>query len=132
LEFEYFAHEGNPTGKAVRYYENGDVKEKIYYNSEGSVEKSELKEMINPAVKLLDPGISKETAPKATNPITNGVKFEPNGYNKIFNNNDEIWQDGYFKNGLLWDGKVYDYDRDGILLKVKVYKNGLYHSDGQL
>ncbi len=29
-------------------------------------------------------------------------------------------------------GKVYVYDRDGILLKVKVYKNGVYHSDGQL
>jgi antitoxin component YwqK of YwqJK toxin-antitoxin module len=50
----------------------------------------------------------------------------------VFNSNDEIWQDGNFKNGLLWDGKVYEYDRDGILLKVKVYKNGLYHSDGQL
>jgi antitoxin component YwqK of YwqJK toxin-antitoxin module len=132
LEFEYFAHEGNPTGKAVRYYENGDVKEIIYYNAQGSVEKSELKEMINPAVKLVDPGISKETAPKVTKPKTNGIKFEPNGYNKIFNKNDEIWQDGNFKNGLLWDGKVYEYDRDGILLKVKVYKNGLYHSDGQL
>ncbi len=132
VEFEYTANDGKPTGKAVRYYENGDIKEIIVYNAEGSVEKSEQKEMVNPAVKVVDPGISKETAPKVTSPKTKGAKFQPNGYNKIYNNNDEIWQDGNFKNGLLWDGKVYEYDRDGILLKVKVYKNGLYHSDGQL
>jgi antitoxin component YwqK of YwqJK toxin-antitoxin module len=132
VEFEYTANDGKPSGKAVRYYENGDVKEIIFYNAEGSVEKSEQKEMVNPAVKVVDPGISKETAPKVSAPKTKGAKFQPNGYNKIYNNNDEIWQDGNFKNGLLWDGKVYEYDRDGILLKVKVYKNGLYHSDGQL
>jgi antitoxin component YwqK of YwqJK toxin-antitoxin module len=132
LEFEYFAEDGKPNGKAIRYYENGDIKEIMYYNSEGSVEKSEPKEMVNPEVKFADPGISKETAPKVTFPKTKGIKFEPNGYNKIYNKNEEIWQDGNFKNGLLWDGKVYEYDRDGILLKVKVYKNGLYHSDGQL
>lgn len=132
VEFEYFANEGKPSGKAIRYYENGDVKEVIFYDSEGSVEKSEQKEMVNPAVKLVDPGMSKEMAPKVSSPKMKGSKFQPNGYNKIYNANDEIWQDGNFKNGQLWDGKVYEYDRDGILLKVKVYKNGLYHSDGQL
>jgi hypothetical protein len=40
--------------------------------------------------------------------------------------------DGEFKNGQLWDGKVFDYSRDGILLKVRVFKLGKYHSDGQL
>ncbi|MCE2712249.1 MAG: hypothetical protein LW688_06885 [Cryomorphaceae bacterium] len=132
VEFEYVANDGKPSGKAVRYYENGDVKEIIFYNAEGTVEKSEQKEMVNPAIKVVDPGVSKETAPKVNSPKTKGAKFQPNGYNKVYNSNDEIWQDGNFKDGLLWDGKVYEYDRDGILLKVKVYKNGLYHSDGQL
>jgi antitoxin component YwqK of YwqJK toxin-antitoxin module len=50
----------------------------------------------------------------------------------LYNKDGEIWQDGTFKNGVLFDGKVYVYDSDGILLKVKVYKNGVYHSDGQL
>lgn len=132
LEFEYNAQDGKPTGKAVRYYENGDVKEVIYYGADGSVEKSEQREMVSPVVKVVDPSVSKETAPKIATPRTKGVKFQANGYNKVYNANDEIWQDGNFKNGLLWDGKVYEYDRDGILLKVKVYKNGVYHSDGQL
>jgi antitoxin component YwqK of YwqJK toxin-antitoxin module len=132
VEFEYEANDGKPTGKAMRYYENGDVKEVIYYGADGSVAKSEQKEMVSPAITVKDPGVSKETAPKAVNPKMKGAKFQSNGYNKIYNANDEIWQDGNFKNGVLWDGKVYEYDRDGILLKVKVFKNGLYHSDGQL
>ena len=133
LEFEYVAFNGKPSGKAVRYYENGDVKEVIYYGADGGVEKSEQREMVSPPVKVVNPGASKEQAPKlSANPQTKGVKFQPNGYNKVYNDNDEIWQDGTFKNGQLWDGKVYEYDKDGILLKVKVYKSGVYHSDGQL
>ena len=89
--------------------------------------------MVNPDVKVVDPGASKEKAPAISGtPRTKGVKFLPNGYNKVYNDDDEIWQDGIFKDGKLHDGKVYVYDRDGILLKVKVYKAGLYHSDGQL
>jgi antitoxin component YwqK of YwqJK toxin-antitoxin module len=132
VEFEYESNNGKPSGKAVRYYENGDVKEVIFYDADGSVAKSEQREMVSPAVKVVDPGVSKETAPKITTPKTKGAKFQANGYNKVYNANDEIWQDGNFKNGALWDGKVYEYDRDGILLKVKVFKNGVYHSDGQL
>ncbi len=132
LEFEYISQNGKPVGKATRYYENGDVKESIVYGADGSVEKSEHKEMVNPSVKVVEPNASKETAPKIASPITKGIKFQANGYNKVFNINDEIWQDGTFKNGQLWEGKVYEYDKDGILLKVKVFKGGVYHSDGQL
>lgn len=132
LEFEYTSQDGKATGKAIRYYENGDVKETLVYGADGQVEKSEQKEMVSPAVKVVNPSASKETAPKIATPRTKGVKFTPNGYNKVYNANDEIWQDGNFKNGQLSDGKVYEYDKDGILLKVKVFKNGVYHSDGQL
>jgi hypothetical protein len=43
-----------------------------------------------------------------------------------------LFQDGEFKDGRLYNGKMYVYDEDGILLKVKIYKEGVYHSDGQL
>jgi antitoxin component YwqK of YwqJK toxin-antitoxin module len=132
VEFEYTSTNGIPSGKATRYYENGDVKEIIEYASDGSVAKSDQKEMVNPAVRVKDPGASSEGAPKITSPIVKGGKFQPNGYNKVYNSDDEIWQDGDFKDGRLYNGKVYVYDKDGILLKVKVYKSGLYHSDGQL
>jgi antitoxin component YwqK of YwqJK toxin-antitoxin module len=132
LEFEYISQNGKPVGKATRYYENGDIKESIVYAADGSVEKSDQKEMVNPTVKIVETNVSRETAPKIVSPITKGIKFQANGYNKVFNINDEIWQDGTFKNGQLWEGKVYEYDKDGILLKVKVFKGGVYHSDGQL
>lgn len=131
-EFVYESQDGIPTGKATRYYENGDIKEVIYYAADGSIESSEQHEMVNPSVIPENPGVIKELAPEIGIPRTKGVKFQPNGYNKVYNENDEIWQDGEFRNGRLWDGKVYEYDSDGILLKVKVFKKGNYHSDGQL
>ncbi|MDH4474063.1 MAG: hypothetical protein QE487_15755 [Fluviicola sp.] len=130
LEFTYNSVNGTPTGKATRYYENGDIKERIEYSEDGSVAKSEQFGQVN-----LDPSeiISAEKAPSLVNPMyTKGIKWNPDGYNKVYNEDDEVWQDGIFKEGKLWEGKLYVYDRDGILLRVKVFKNGVYHSDGQL
>ncbi len=132
IEFEYTSGNGVPGGKAVRYYENGDIKEVLQFGESGSVINSEKKEMVNPPVKVKDLTVSKEQAPPLGTPNTKGAKFLPNGYNKVYNSNHEIWQDGEFKNSRLWDGKVYEYDKDGILLKVRVFKLGIYHSDGQL
>lgn len=133
-EYEYSSKNGVLSGKAVRYYENGDVKEITYYDESGKPTKTEFKDPVNPMIKVKDP--SSEPVRKAPSiqgtPKTLGVKWQPNGYNKVYNEDNEIWQDGYFKNGSLWDGKVYEYDKDGILLKVSVYKQGVYHSDGQL
>lgn len=64
--------------------------------------------------------------------VARGLIFQPNGFNKLYTPRDEIWIDGYFKEGQLQDGKVFIYDNDGVLLKVRVYKNGLYLSDGVL
>lgn len=132
IEFEYSSQNGVATGKATRYYENGDVKEVITYAPDGSVEKTEQKEMVHKPLVLKDPNQTDEKAPKPPTYATHGVPFQPNGYNKVYNKNDEIWLDGVFKDGSLYEGKVYEYDKDGILLKVKVFKGGFYHSDGQL
>ena len=131
-EFVYNSVDGIATGKATRYFENGDIKEVIYYGVDGSVEKSEQRDMVSPPVTLVDVEASHEQAPRIDQPRTKGSAFKPNGYNKVYNSDDEIWQDGEFRVGRLWDGKVYEYDADGILLKVKVFKKGVYHSDGQL
>lgn len=133
LEFEYTSNNGTPTGTAKRFWPNGDVKEIITYDGSGNVVSTQLKDPVNPMEKVTDPGQSTESAPaiKGT-PKTNGQPWKPDGYNKVFNEDNEIWQDGIFKGGKLYDGKVYVYDKDGILLKVKVYKSGKYHSDGQL
>ena len=61
-----------------------------------------------------------------------GKKKDPNGYNKLYNSIDELYLDGNFKNNQFWEGKYYIYDSDGILLKIEIWKDGKYHSDGQL
>ena len=133
VEFEYTSQNGVAVGKATRYYENGDIKENLVFGPDGGVVSSEQKQPVNAIKKTIDPNASTEKAPVVANPSVNpGTPFLPNGYNKVYNKNAEIWQDGVFKNGKLWEGKVYEYDKDGILLKVKIFKNGVYHSDGQL
>lgn len=132
VEYEYTAVAGVVVGKSIRYYETGSIKEIIEQDSTGSIKNREIKreEVIKPI--LVNPDKSGELAPKITRPIVKNGRFLPNGYNKVYNEDDEIWQDGDFVDGRLFDGKLYVYDRDGILLKVKVFKNGIYHSDGQL
>lgn len=71
--------------------------------------------------------------PVVTNPhMTKGVEFQPDGVNRLYTGRSEIWIDGLFRNGQLWSGKVFVYDTDGILLKVRVYREGMYVSDGVL
>ncbi|HIP35958.1 MAG TPA: hypothetical protein EYG85_03795 [Crocinitomix sp.] len=127
IQYEYTTKNGVKTGKAVRYTEDGQVKEETTYGPDGKIveqKKYEVKE-----IKKVEEGSGVSGAEKGD---TKGIPFEKNGYNKVYNSDDELWMDGKFKNGKLWDGKLYKYDSDGILLKIEVWKNGKYHSDGQL
>jgi hypothetical protein len=72
-------------------------------------------------------------APQVVKPkVALGLKFLPNGRNKLYTQTGDIWMDGDFKKGQLMDGKVFLYDSDGVLLKVRIYKNGAYERDGLL
>lgn len=128
VELEYEAVHGVPKSKQRhQHYHDREVE---FTYLEPTEERTPLR---FPSPTADSPKIGTEMAPSITSPINlKGVKWNPEGYNKVYNSNDEIWQDGLFKSGQLWDGKVYVYDQDGILLKVKIFKNGLYHSDGQL
>ena len=149
-----FDGEGHETGTVKHYYENGQLEasyglkkgkvEGVYtqYNEDGTVRLSskfsggKVTETVKKqAVKQPDAHTepeSNEPPPAVTNPITKGVTFFSEGYNKVYNENDEIWLDGNFKAGQLYDGKVYVYNADGILKKIKIYKDGKFHSLGQL
>ena len=119
-------------GELKRYYENGSLKDVQTFNSQGKSIGTKTYKMAENAAPKTESTSIVIYPPTVKNPRTKGLKFVPNGYNKIYNESDEIWMDGEFKNGQLWDGKVFDYSKDGILLKVRVFKLGKYHSDGQL
>lgn len=130
LEFVYEAKDGNPHGKATRYWPNGDIKEELIFGSEGNV--LETTGEIEPVSKIVEVKNPKAKSAKLPPKPNSQPNFKPNGYNKIFNKDKELWMEGDFKSGLLYDGRLYVYDEDGLLFKVEIYKEGRYHSDGQL
>ena len=130
VEVEYETANGIKTGKQTRYYENGDVKQITAYSADGKVASIEEVKPTTPVVEA--PVESGAGGPSAAGADTKGIAFEKNGYNKVYNSDEELWMDGKFKSGKLWDGKLYKYDSDGILLKIEIWKSGKYHSDGIL
>ncbi len=152
----FFNNEGQEQGQVTYYYENGTIE--LTYFAENGIPKNEIhftqngdtlqqykrsdrvfwtdaeKEKYESGSSRIKPQKINQKPP-FTDPasLNSGKKnLVPNGYNILLNEDKEKWQEGTFKDGQLWDGKVYIYDKDGILLKVEVYKSGLYYSDGQL
>lgn len=129
-EFTYTAIDGIPQGEATRFWPNGDIKEQITFDEEGVVlETSGEIAMVNKEVIVKKVKTEKVKLPPKPNV---DHKFKPNGYNKIFNSDKELWMEGDFNGGMLFNGRLYVYDEDGLLYKVEVYKEGKYHSEGQL
>ena len=132
LALEYTYKNKALLGKVSQYYEDGSLKQIYEVSEDGKILNSQnfiRKE--KPKSKEKNVKESKEIyPPNIKNPNTKGLRFNPNGYNRIYNENEEIWMDGEFKNGQLWDGRVRDYDKNGIVQKIRVFKNGIYHSDG--
>lgn len=127
-EFIYEANNGIPTGKAIRYWSNGELKEEIVFNEEGEIENTTG--TIEPKKAVLE--VDKSNLKKAPKVEEKIAHYEVNGYNTIYNQNNELWMVGEFKNKRLWNGKLYIYDEDGLLQNVEVYKEGVFHSNGQL
>lgn len=105
-----------------------DIKEMVIYDSSGAV----MRVYVPDSTKQHQQTIPTYSPDGWEGQVKGNQKFKPNGYNKLYNKDDELWMDGEFKNGKLWNGKLYIYDNDGILTKIEIWKNGKYHSDGQL
>ena len=52
--------------------------------------------------------------------------FTGDGYAKLFNLNKQISKEGEFRKYRLINGKDYIYDKNGILDRIAVYKDGRY------
>lgn len=131
LEFVYQVKNGVPSGEATRYWPNGEVKEKIIYHANGTLMYSSgILSQQNENVLLKKQINESKDAPFLPNKLEN--QFNGDKYNKVYNENNELWMEGIFKNRQLWNGRLYIYDANGLLQKIEVYKLGKYHSDGQL
>lgn len=130
-EMEFTASNGVEQGKLTRWYPNGDVMEEMTFNG-GKVDEATVvkKEMVNPPVVLEE---EVKTAPVDPNLKANEADVKvKDGYNKLYDDQKRLVQDGEFKGGKLWNGKHYKYDKNGLLLKIEMYKEGKYVGDGQI
>ncbi len=133
-ELIYESSNGKESGKLTRYYPNGDVMEEMIM-ADGNVKEGTKveKKRVNPPKKV-DAGSSKQTTavdPDKQNEGNAKAKLHK-VYTKIYNDNGDLEQDGYFENGRLMNGKWYKYDKNGLLYKIEIYKDGKYFGDGVL
>lgn len=56
----------------------------------------------------------------------------PDGNHAIYNNNQQKVKEGLFKDGRLYDGFTYTYDKDGDLFSISIYRGGRYKGDSTL
>jgi antitoxin component YwqK of YwqJK toxin-antitoxin module len=134
LEMVYRKKDGVTVDTLFRFYFSGCVKEVVIYNNGRQASKTSYLDDCD--MEVSEYGTKGYVSPNPIiDPIQPPIHKEPkkyqNGYNKIYNENDEIWMDGEFKGGKLWNGKIYKYSSDGLLAKIEIWKNGKYHSDGQ-
>ncbi len=108
---------GQLNGKVLEYYKDGYIKEQRYYIA-GIEDKS--RRVIYARVKTV-PERKKDSAQ-----VQNFYyrQFSGNGNFKFFNNKGQLVSEGYFKNGVLYNGKKYYYDKNGKLIRIEVIKKG--------
>lgn len=131
-ELEFSANNGVEDGEMTRFYPNGDIKEKKTFAG-GKVNPGTEKEfkMVNPPVRLEEEPVKTAVTDPNLKANEADVKVK-DGYNKLYDNEKRLVQDGEFKGGKLFNGKWYKYDKNGLLLKIEMYKNGKYVGDGQI
>lgn len=127
--------EGQESGVVKEFYENGDIKsEKVYNNGKFDEAASKTYEPKKPL-----PPVDKDqlkTDEPYKPPVVKGDEkpnmgiFNGDGYAKLYNANKQVSKDGIFSKYKLLDGKEYIYNKDGILERIMVYKNGVYVGDG--
>jgi antitoxin component YwqK of YwqJK toxin-antitoxin module len=131
---------GKEDGEIKEYYSNGDLKSVRVFN--GGV----MDEAASSFKKPASPAVATSAEPEPIKDDNNKVKtatavtetqakpnigyFDGNGQHTLYNKNRQISHKGVFKDGRLVDGKVYRYDKDGILVKIEIYSSGQYVGDG--
>lgn len=150
-----FAENGKRNGEQLYYYSNGQVEVSVNVvdgKENGSLKRyfanGELKSEINVAMGVADKAsyieykakkevVEIEEIPVVEKKIAKVEKAKPNlgtvdpeGYNKLYNRSLLIKWDGYYHHGRPWNGKKFIYDQNGILIRIEIYKSGMYIGNG--
>ncbi|HEY0978444.1 MAG TPA: toxin-antitoxin system YwqK family antitoxin [Flavobacteriales bacterium] len=131
VEVEVNIKGGKEDGTLKRYYANGDVQQVAQFNN-GVINEANSKyvrSVSKPAPEPVD-ATAKPAPARNAEDVTNAVVFRENGYNTLYDKQLRITQQGEFKNGQLWNGKVYRYDASGLLYRIEVYASGRFAGNG--
>jgi antitoxin component YwqK of YwqJK toxin-antitoxin module len=131
IEVQVEIVDGKENGSLKRYYQNGELKSEMqvnmgvadkntYVEYKAKKEIKELNEKPKVPVKVADVEKAKP----------NIGTIDPEGYNKLYTRSLLLKWDGYYHHGKPWNGKKYIYDANGMLIRIEVYKNGMYIGNG--
>lgn len=138
---QYFHDNGNV---ALMYEkDNNKIENKITWYEENAMLKHQVEYLKSGKIKPLfenessfafDNSLGKNSvlSLRIAGPITKDIPFNPNGFNIVYTKHDEIYQIGEFSEGSLINGKSYQYDNDGLLNKILVFKTGRFVSYAQI
>ena len=123
--------DGKENGSLKRYYENGELKSEMKVNMGVAEKDSYVEYKAEKEVKKIveEPKVIKKVA-KVEKAKPNIGTIDPDGYNKLYTRSLLIKWDGYYHHGKPWNGKKYIYDQNGLLIRIEVYKSGLYIGNG--
>ena len=123
---------GKEAGVVKEYYENGDIREERNFN-DGVLDAAATKtyEPKQPVVVKTpeEKQISPPVIPQKNEKDNMGKQFTGEGVWKLYNANRQLSKDGTFHDYRLVDGKVYNYNGDGLLMRIAIYKGGRYVGD---
>ncbi|MFH1319275.1 MAG: toxin-antitoxin system YwqK family antitoxin [Bacteroidota bacterium] len=121
--------EGQEAGSVKEYDKNGNIKsEKVF--REGTLDTNSTVIYIKEEPVIENPKVAaSEAIVEISDESSNLEPLNGNGYYKLYNRNRQISKEGFFNNNRLIDGKLYRYNKDGILLSIEVYENGAYVGD---
>ena len=131
LAVDVTIRQGREEGTLKRYYNNGDLQQVAEFN--GGVINAANSRYLKPARKVEPeavPDVPEKAAPAvATEEGTNVTLFKRNGFNTLYDKQLRITQQGEYREGRLWNGRYYRYDRNGLLYRIEVYQEGRYIGD---
>lgn len=127
LAVELTVRDGREEGTLKRYLPNGELQQVAEFNNGVMDETRSLYIKSAPTAEDVKPAADAPQAPTVTREeSTNVAVFRENGFNTLYDQQLRLSKVGEFKNGRLWEGRQYRYDKDGLLLRIEMYRHGRY------
>ncbi len=107
--------DGELNGEVIEYYPDGQPKIKRYFvKGQEKIEQTVYYAHVTAKPKPDSDTVSKDYY----------RQFTGTGKFKFYNDKGQVISEGYFRNGVLYNGKRYIYDRNGKLIRIAIIREG--------